>query len=252
MELASSGKQGREAVREERKSDVLTACCISLSGNLTLGSAQVVRGTGVSVHLPRGSEVLQPWTNLKLPLWLPEGTVSPDWRPQFPGFPSGPWGWLPISHRISHSPLASAQGSRCQWSPQALAPDPATRWEPKATFNYCLGLCNQTNWTMDHAWDASLGSASPSVLSLDPLSSLDALQVGCKCGPLRTPLSEPPSHKRSSLVPLQQPTLWLRLCKPHFPHQSCIQGRCLDIANRNLTFTNGPSEIRVRRTEFKF
>ena len=114
-------------------------------------------------HGPRGTPALG---LLEAPtFYLPEGTVSPGWRPQLPGFPRGPWGRLPISPGISHSPLVNAQGPRRQRSPQRRRQ--ILLREPKATFNYRLGLCNQTNWTHS-LWASSLGLESPPAASPDP------------------------------------------------------------------------------------
>lgn len=121
------------------------------------------------------SSLLTPWARgtpalgqLEAPtLCLPEGTMSPGWRPQFPGFPLRTLGQLPISSGISHSPLSKAQDPRHQQSHQHRRQIPLR--EPKATFNDCLGLCNQTNWT-HRQWAGSLDSESPPATSPDPLS----------------------------------------------------------------------------------
>lgn len=120
-------------------------------------------------------------------------------------FPLRTLGPLPISPGISHSPLASAQGSRRQQSHQRrrrILPR-----EPKATFNYCFGLCNQTNWT-HRLWDSSLSSENLPATSSEPLELT-----------LRTsPVTGGTAHPMLPPMRLCELPEWPPLSEPHFPY----------------------------------
>lgn len=107
----------------------------------------------VGVHLP-SSHGLRRHSHLgttgSLPHpQVPKGTLSPGWRPQFPGFPEDlQASWLPVSPGISHSPLLSEY-------PGLEQQGRATNTGARSTFHRVLAFVISP--TGDHPGDLLLG-----------------------------------------------------------------------------------------------
>ena len=124
-----------------------------------------------------------------------------------------------------------------------------------AIFNYCLGLCNQTNWTY-RLWAGSVGSeGAPSHLPCccsEFTRPPSGLNVGTSptgdhsgnlqgCGGTASPGCSTAVGKALGVRPVTTP-LWASL--PLRGRRGCSHGRCAGI-------TSGSSKFGIRRTGFQ-
>lgn len=99
--------------------------------------------------------------------------------------------------------------------------------EPKATFNYCLGLCNQMGWATGNGL-VHLAQKDPSLQLEHPeLSNQVPSVFEYRCKSHWKPLFELPESQEEQLGPFAAACTGLQLYKlikllllsePHFPH----------------------------------